>query len=137
MHGDYTNLKPMGCFHRRLTEEGKKRDMSLDKRKNPRIDFHLAVVIKGYQGPTEIKDFSLNGLFVQMEDPSQFKQGDEVELVMNLPFEKDTVEVKAKVTRVTSQGVGAEYVNLMPQHTMALEQCFHVFKHTMPIASMK
>lgn len=109
--------------------------MGLNQRKNPRIDFHLAVMIKGYEGPTEIQDLSLGGLFIRVTDPPQFEQGDEVDLVIQLPFEEDPMEVKAKIVRVTAEGVGVEYVDLLPQHAMALEQCFHIFKHTMPIAS--
>jgi c-di-GMP-binding flagellar brake protein YcgR len=108
--------------------------MSLEQRKNPRIDFRLSVMIKGYEGQTEIQDLSLGGVFIRVENPSQFRHGDEIDLVMQLPFEKDAMEVKAKITRVTAEGVGVEYVDLLPQHTMALEQCFHIFKHTMPIA---
>jgi hypothetical protein len=92
-------------------------------------------MIKGYQGPTEIHDLSLGGLFIHVKDPSQFKEGDVIDLVMELPFEKDPIEIKAKIMRVTARGIGVEYVDLLPQHAMALEQCFHIFKHTMPIAS--
>ncbi|NVM23367.1 MAG: PilZ domain-containing protein [Desulfobacterales bacterium] len=106
--------------------------MDKDKRKTPRIDFYLPVVIKGHKGVRKVKDFSLGGVFIQIEDVSGFKQGDEIELVIELPHEKDAIEVRARIMRVTSNGIGAEFVDLSPQHAMALEFCFHLFKNTVP-----
>lgn len=108
--------------------------MSDEKRKTPRIDFHLQVMIKGHQGLMKIKDFSLTGLFVEVQDSSGFEVGDELELIMKLPQEKDPIRVKAQVTRVTKKSIGVEFVELPPQHAMALEYCFHIFKHTVPIS---
>jgi len=109
--------------------------MDPDKRKTPRIEFHLEVVVKGCEGTTEIRDLSLGGLFIRLEDPGHLKEGDVVHLVMQLPFEKTPLYVRAKVVRVTSEGVGVEYMNLLPHQEMILEQCFHIFRHTMPIAA--
>jgi hypothetical protein len=55
--------------------------------------------------------------------------------MMLLPFEDKPIDVKAKVTRVTSEGVGVEYMNLLPYQEMIIEQCFHIFKSTMPATS--
>ena len=107
--------------------------MSQDKRRDPRIDFFLQVMINGHQGPQKIKDFSLSGLFIKVQDPSRFKEGDEIDLVMKLPHENDPVRVKARIMHVTMGGIGVEFVDLQPQDAMALEYCFHVFKNTMPI----
>jgi Tfp pilus assembly protein PilZ len=111
----------------------KKPSMSQDNRRDPRIDFYLQVMIKGHEGLQKAKDFSMSGLFIQLVDPSIFNKGDEVHLVMKLPHENDPIRVKALVMRVTSEGIGVEFVDLQPQHAMALEYCFHVFRHTVPI----
>jgi hypothetical protein len=108
--------------------------MAKEKRGKARIDFHLPVTIKGHQGLKKIKDFSLSGLFIEMKDTSQFKQGDEIDLVMELPHEKNPIEPKARVAHVTGEGIGVEFVDLSPQHAMALEYCFHIFKDTIPLA---
>jgi hypothetical protein len=118
-----------------LAKEGKEPNMDLDKRKTPRIDFHLEVVVKGCEGTTEIRDLSLGGLFVRLEDAAQLREGDIVHLVMQLPLEKTPLYVRARVVRVTSEGIGVEYMNLLPHQEMILEQCFHIFKHTMPMAA--
>jgi c-di-GMP-binding flagellar brake protein YcgR len=107
--------------------------MSQDKRKNPRIDFFLQVMIMGQPGLQKIKDFSLSGLLIQVKDPSQFKEGDKIDLVMKLPDENDSVRVKARVIRVATEGIGVEFEDVPPKDAMALEYCFHVFKHTVPI----
>jgi c-di-GMP-binding flagellar brake protein YcgR len=109
--------------------------MDIDRRKDPRIDFHLELTIEGYKGATEIRDLSLGGLMIKLDDPSRFSLGDGVVLTMLLPFEDKPIDVKAKVVRITSEGIGVEYVKLSPYHKMIIEQCFHIFKSTMPIAS--
>jgi c-di-GMP-binding flagellar brake protein YcgR len=107
--------------------------MSQDKRKNPRIAFLLQVMIMGQPGLQEIKDFSLGGLFIKVKEPSQFKEGDKIDLVMKLPEENNSTRIKARVVRVTTEGIGVEFEDLPPKDAMALEYCFHVFKHTVPI----
>jgi hypothetical protein len=107
--------------------------MSKNDRKSPRIDFHHQVMIMGQQGLHKIKDFSLSGLFIQVQDPSQFKEGDEVHLVIELPHENEHLRLKARIIRVTTEGIGVEFADLEPQHAMALEYCFHIFKHTVPM----
>ena len=108
--------------------------MGHEKRKNARIDFYLPVTIKGYPGLNKVKDFSLGGLFIEIDDTSQFNEGDEIDLVMNLPHENKDMQVRALVMRVTGKGIGVEFVGLSPQDTMALEYCFHIFKHTVPLS---
>ncbi len=109
-------------------------NMGHEKRKNARIDFYLPVTIKGHHGLNRVKDFSLSGLFIEIEDTSQFRQGDEIDLIIKLPHENKAMEVRALVMRVSGKGIGIEFVGLSPQDTMALEYCFHIFKHTVPLS---
>ena len=108
--------------------------MGKEKRRNARIDFYLPVTIKGHQGIKKVKDFSLGGLFIEIADTSRFKQGDEIDLSMELPNEKNVVQAKARIVRVTKDGIGIEFISMSPNDAMALEYCFHVFKHTVPLA---
>ena len=105
-----------------------------NNRINPRIDFHLPVEIKGHRGPHTIRDFSVGGVLIETKDASHFKPGDEIDVIIALPLEKSPIQVKFRVTRVTSKGIGVQFVNLAPKDAMALEWCFHVFKHTIPLA---
>lgn len=106
---------------------------SKDQRQSPRIDFRLEVMIKGQPGVKGIRDFSLHGLFIQTENPGEFQIDDEMVLVMTLPPEKKAIEVKARVVRVSRNGIGVEFVDLPPKHALSMEHCFHIFKHTVPL----
>jgi c-di-GMP-binding flagellar brake protein YcgR len=107
--------------------------MGSERRKTPRIDFHLPVMIKGYKGTNKVMDFSLTGLFIQVEDSSLFTEEDIVWIIMQLPHEKRPMEVKARVARVAGDGIGVEFMDLSPEQTKALENCFDVFRHTIPL----
>ncbi len=107
--------------------------MGSEKRKEARIDFYLGAMLKGYKGVQKIRDFSLSGVFIEVQDTSRFKEGDKIDLIMRLPHEKNAMMVKSRIARVIKRGIGVEFVDLSPQHAMALEYCFHVFKHTIPL----
>ncbi len=106
---------------------------SREQRQSPRIDFRIEVRIKGYPGKRGVRDFSLHGLFIETQSPSEFKMEDEISLVMRLPPEKRAIEVKARVVRVSRNGIGVEFVGLSPKDAMSMEYCFHIFKHTVPL----
>ena len=86
--------------------------MTSDNRKTPRIDFRLPVMIKGYKGTKKVMDFSLTGLFIQVEDSSLFREEDIVRIIIKLPHEKRPMEIKAKVVRVAGDGIGIEFMDL-------------------------
>jgi hypothetical protein len=90
-------------------------------------------MIKGHPGTKGIRDFSLRGLFIQTENPSDFKIGDEIFLIMKLPPEKKAIEVEARVVRVSKNGIGVEFVDLSAKDAISMEHCFHIFKHTVPL----
>lgn len=106
--------------------------MSKDKRKNPRIDLYVQVRIK-HQGLHKVKDLSLSGLFVQTPHPAHFNKGDEIELVLQLPEEDKPMRLEGRVARVTSDGIGVEFLRVPPKDQVALEYCFNIYKHTIPI----
>ncbi|MBW2037340.1 MAG: PilZ domain-containing protein [Deltaproteobacteria bacterium] len=106
--------------------------MGRDKRREPRIDFHLPISIKGHTGVYSIRNFSLVGVFIKTPTPSEFKVGEEIEVIARLPNEKRPIHAKAKVAHVKRNGIGIEFVDILPQDAMALKFCFHVFKHTIP-----
>ncbi len=106
---------------------------SKDKRKSPRIDFHLSVIVKGQPEIREVRNFGLYGVFLRTEDPYQFKTGDEIYVTMKFPPEKESLQLKASVVHVSERGVGVEFVDVPPKDAMSLEFCFNVFKHTVPL----
>ena len=107
--------------------------MSEDLRREPRIDFQLPLTIKGYDGKTRIRDFSMSGLFIELDEPDRFARGDKVSLVLELPFANKPIVVQARVMRMNDEGIGVQFLDLYPEDRMELEQCFHLFKHTVPM----
>jgi hypothetical protein len=103
--------------------------MRAENRKRPRIDLDTPVRIK-HEGVYNVKDFGLRGLFIRSP---QFKPGDKIELRMSLPEEPTPVRLEARITRVTAEGIGVEFLDVPPQSKIALEYCFDVFKHTLPM----
>ena len=111
----------------------KRAGMTYEHRKEPRIDFHMDVAVKGKKGLQQVLNFSTNGLFLGTEDPWQYKVGEEIRLVMTLPNEQAPLELNARVAHVSEKGVGIAFMNLQPEDAMSVEYCFHIFKHTTPL----
>jgi len=110
--------------------------MEQEKRRKPRIDFRLKVIIEGYGKQGEIGefiDFSPFGAFIQLPDPSRLKKSDTVKLVMKLPPEEKTLRIKAEVAFVTSKGIGVQFKDVSPHDAADLDYCFEVFKGTLPL----
>jgi len=107
--------------------------MKKDQRKTPRIDFHQPLSIKGHEGVRKIRDFSLSGLFIEVEDPSRFIPGDDINLVLDLPYGNKPFVVNARVMRVADEGIGVQFGELDPEERIELEDCFELFKETAPM----
>ncbi|MBW2107508.1 MAG: PilZ domain-containing protein [Deltaproteobacteria bacterium] len=105
----------------------------VDKRKHPRIDFHLDISLRGRKGPQQIRNFSLYGVFLRTRNPTQYHVGDRIRVVMKLPNEEHDMEVNGRVAHVSERGIGVEFLDLAVQDAVAMEFCFHVFKHTTPL----
>lgn len=107
--------------------------MTYEHRKEPRIDFHLDVMVKGKKGLQHVLNFSRNGLFLGVEDPWEYKVGDEIQVVMKLPNEHKPLELNGRIAHISANGVGVEFVNLQPEDVASVEYCFHIFRHTTPL----
>ena len=104
-----------------------------DRRLNPRIDFHLDVIVRGLKGVKKMKNFSRSGIFVELEQLEEFKTGDRVEIVTRLPLEKRIMIVKGQVAHATDKGIGIRFVDLWGPNSEAIEKNFQVFKATIPL----
>jgi hypothetical protein len=107
--------------------------MTHDKRLNPRIDFHLDVIVKGLKGVKKVKNFSRGGFFVELESPHLFKVGDRIELVTRLPLEKRIMILKGRVAHSTRRGIGVMFVDMWGLNSEVIESHFQVFKATIPL----
>jgi c-di-GMP-binding flagellar brake protein YcgR len=112
----------------------KKAGMTVEKRKSPRIDLHFQLIYIGRKEERshEVQDLSIGGLFIKTENPSKFREGDEIELVMREPADNTLMLLDARVMRITKNGIGVEFLDLSPEDERTLETCFDLFRHTLP-----
>ena len=115
---------------RDLRERWVKRE---DKRLNPRIDFHLDVIVRGSKGVKKVKNFSTGGFFIEVDDSGLFKRGDRVEIVTRLPLEKRIMIIKGQVAHATEKGIGIRFLDLWGPNSDAVENNFQVFRATIPL----
>jgi hypothetical protein len=107
--------------------------MRNEKRLNPRIDFHLDVIVKGLKGVKGVKNFSTGGFFIQLESTHLFKVGDRIELVTRLPLEKRIMILKGRVAHSSRGGIGVRFVDTWGLNSEVIEGHFQVFKSTIPL----
>jgi hypothetical protein len=98
--------------------------MEDERRKAPRTPFRLEVEVWGHQGPHKIEDLSTRGVFIHTERPSQYRPGDEIDLVLKFPNEGEAMLIKAQVSRITQEGIGVKFINLTPYYAGIIEKCY-------------
>jgi hypothetical protein len=104
-----------------------------DKRLNPRIDFHLDVIVRGSKGVKKVKNFSTGGFFIEVDESRLFKTGDRVEIVTKLPLEKRIMIIKGQVAHSSHSGIGVKFLDLWGPNSEAVENNFQVFRATIPL----
>jgi hypothetical protein len=104
-----------------------------ERRTRPRIAFHLPVSIMGLNEEAHVLDFSVDGFFIQMDNPRQLKEGQQVRLALRFPHEKNSTVIKAKVIRTQINGFGCQVIDKDPLVIEMLEQSFDLFSVTLPI----
>jgi Tfp pilus assembly protein PilZ len=108
-----------------------------DKRKSPRIDFHLSVNVKGKKEIQKVTNFGLYGVFLETPRSFDARPGDEISLLMKLPHEEKTLELKGRIVHVAEKGVGVAFPDVPPHTAMCMEACFNIFKATLPLPDRK
>jgi Tfp pilus assembly protein PilZ len=68
-------------------------------------------------------------VFIQTENPSRFKTGVEINVVMKLLNQTENMLVNGRVAHVSDKGIGVEFTDLRPQDAMAMELCYESAKH--------
>ena len=91
-----------------------------DDRKHPRIAFHLPVEIKGHEGSNKISELSMGGLFVETDSSTEFKTGDQIDMVVRRAGKERPIEARCRVTRVTETGIGVKFVRITLQDAWEL-----------------
>lgn len=109
------------------------RKVGVEKRKDPRLEFHCDATVLGVQGVLSITDISLGGIFIETSNPGSIDVGRTVMISTKLPSERYVIRLKAKVVRQTERGIGCQFVDLKEQEKEAICTCFELFKDTLPV----
>ena len=108
-------------------------EVSSDRRRQTRIEFHFPVVILGVDDQARILDFSLNGFYIECNTDRQAPIGQIVNLALRPPIERNPLRIKAKVVYRDAIGIGVRFIDLPAATFEKLERCFNVFNATLPI----
>lgn len=104
--------------------------MEDERRKAPRTALRLEVEVWGHQGPHKITDLSTSGVFIHTEATSQYKPGDEIDLVLKFPTEGEAMLIKAQISRITKEGIGVKFINLTAYYAEIIEKCYDTLDDT-------
>ena len=101
--------------------------MEQERRMAPRTPFHLPIEVWGRNEFPRITDLSTSGVFISSEKASQYKPGDEIDLVLQFPAEEEAMLLQVEVRRVAEEGIGAKFLNVTPYYAEIIERCYMVF----------
>ena len=104
-----------------------------DRRKSTRIEFHFPVVILGIDDAAQILDFSMDGFYIETKFDGEIVLGQNINLALRLPMERDSLRIKANVVYKDNKGIGVRFIDVTPLAYEKLERCFNVFNATLPI----
>lgn len=104
-----------------------------DRRKHPRIAFHVPVSVMGLNEKARVIDFSLNGFYIEMNARGKLNEGQQVRLATRFPHEKSITIFKAVVVHIDQNGFGCQFVHLSPLINELLEKYFDIYSGTLPI----
>ena len=98
--------------------------MEEERRKSSRTPFYQEIVVWGREESPSIRNLSTSGVFIYTESASQYKPGDEIDLVLKLPTEEEAMLLQVEVIRVTADGIGVKFLNLTSYYAEIIERCY-------------
>lgn len=110
----------------------KKKKVTHERRKDPRLEFHCNAMVQGIDGILTITDISLGGVFIEIGELDNIAIGKMVTINVKLPTETQAVRFKAKVVNKTDRGIGCQFISLENWEKEAICLCFEYFKDTLP-----
>ena len=110
-------------------------EVNEEKRIDPRVEFQCPVEIEGFHGEMIVTDLSLGGVFIECQFAFQeeFQLNQTIYLLMALPTEEAPVGMQAKIVSFSRRGIHCKFINPGPKSHEAVQRCFGVAKHTLPI----
>ena len=110
----------------------KKKNVTKERRKDPRLEFHCNAMLQGIDGILTITDISLGGVFIEIGELDKIAIGKIVTINVKLPTETQAVRFKAKIVNKTNRGIGCQFISLDDWRKEAICSCFEYFKDTLP-----
>ena len=107
--------------------------VSVELRKNPRIEFHMGISIMGMNIDASILDFSLSGFYIQVDCTDYFSTGQMLRIGLKFPGEDNMSVIKVNIVRIEKHGIGCEFIDIDSATQNMLERNFEIFSCTFPI----
>ncbi len=101
--------------------------MEKERRRALRTPFHLEIEVWGRDESPNITDLSTSGVFISSENASQYKPGDEIDIVLKFPTEEEAMWLQVEVSRVAEDGIGVKFLNVTPYYAEIIERCYMTF----------
>ena len=108
--------------------------VSHDKRQDPRLEIRCKVFFDQINGAAEMTDFSMGGFFAEMSDIKGLELGMTTNVVIKFPMEENAFLQKVKIVSINDRGVGCQFIGLTKKNSATIENCFEIFKNTLPIS---
>ena len=101
--------------------------MEQERRKAPRTAFYLEIEVWGRNESPDITDLGTSGVFIYTEKASQYKPGDEIDLVLKFPTEEEAMWLQVELSRVAEDGIGVKFLNVTPYYAEIIERCYMAY----------
>lgn len=109
-----------------------KHAIDVERRQDPRLEFHCDAAVPDLCGIQTITDISLGGLFLETSNLDTIDVGRVATINTRLHSDTTIFRLKAEVLRQTNRGIGCRFVELNDRRKDAIRTCFERFKDTLP-----
>ncbi len=109
-----------------------KKDVTHERRKDQRLEFHCDAKILGLDKIQKITDLSLGGVFIETNFTTELKIGQIVTIGTRFPTDRNVLKFKAEIAYISDRGIGCRFLTLSAQTKEAICLCFEMFRDTLP-----
>lgn len=110
-----------------------KKEIEIERRQDPRLEFHCDAAVPGLHGIQTITDISLSGLFLETSGLDYINVGRVATINTRFHLDSNVLRLKARVMRHSNRGIGCQFVELNEQRKEEISTCFELFKDTLPV----
>jgi len=104
-----------------------------ERREFPRIEYHSQAAIRGIAGMASIIDFSIGGVFLELNSKHNLKPDDIIHITIKLPTEPEAIHIRAKIMNIEHDGIGCMFVDVTSHLKEILENFFEFSRDMLQI----